>query len=461
MGQNKKKKNSRQHSRIHKNRRSGQDSSDRHAAEGQVGGADASHKLNARDPAEREQRILPDTGDNRREPSSRTNNQKRRNRQSISHHRDANHVHDHAPTYVYLVKNYKTSETYICGSDERLDPGTFVVAPTRYGLDMAQVLGYIRSRMLSSTVKELEAARTRTPFIDMDIPCIECPGCSGEEERETVVSSAEDGPVSDEGKDSTSLSEEAIIALEREALFAEALEQERLKREEELKHIDWIDHVANDFDIVQYEENKEKALEALRICKEKVAQHKLDMKLVDAHYMLCEPKVIFFFTADNRVDFRQLVKDLVSVFRMRIELRQIGVRDESRILGGIAVCGRDYCCHGVTDRLNPVSIKMAKEQNLSLNSMKISGPCGRLLCCLSYEYDFYKEEKSKLPSTGSRLKIRNELLKITEVNILSRKYHLTAVDGRMLIIPFDKVVYNHETGRWDVDNKYIEEVLSV
>jgi cell fate regulator YaaT (PSP1 superfamily) len=119
--------------------------------------------------------------------------------------------------------------------------------------------------------------------------------------------------------------------------------------------------------------------DAYHICREKIEKHKLDMALVSAHYLLDEPKVMFFFTAENRIDFRELVKDLVSIFKMRIELRQIGVRDESRVLGGLGVCGRDYCCHGLTDHLSPVSIKMAKEQNLSLNSMKISGPCGRLL----------------------------------------------------------------------------------
>ncbi len=169
--------------------------------------------------------------------------------------------------------------------------------------------------------------------------------------------------------------------------------------------------------------------------------------------------MLFFFTADSRVDFRELVKDLVSVFKMRIELRQIGVRDESRVLGGLAVCGRDYCCHGITDKLNPVSIKMAKEQNLSLNSMKISGPCGRLLCCLSYEYDFYREEKRKMPSEGSRLKVRDEMVKISEVNILSKKIYLNSADGRLMVVPFEKVRCDEATKKWSIDSEYIEEML--
>jgi cell fate regulator YaaT (PSP1 superfamily) len=354
-----------------------------------------------------------------------------------------------APEYIYLVKNPKSNETYYCGSDQMHEKGTFVVAPTRYGLDMAVVLGYVHSMMLSTTVKQLEELEGQITYVDVPIPCAGCEDCSCSDD-------ADSGP-----QESAEDEQEDSIEQERQQLFADAIDQERRERNERLASIDRIERVADAYDIAQYEKNEQKAEEAFDVCRQKIEQHKLDMKLVAAHYMLCEDKVLFFFTADNRVDFRSLVKDLVSVFRMRIELRQIGVRDESRLLGGMAVCGRDYCCHGVTDRLNPVSIKMAKEQNLSLNSMKISGPCGRLLCCLSYEYDFYKEEKKKLPNTGSRLKIRDELLKISEVNILSKKYHLTASDGRLLIIPFEKVRYNTETGRWDVDKEYIEEVLSV
>ncbi|MBL7005949.1 MAG: hypothetical protein ISR78_02580 [Spirochaetia bacterium] len=219
-----------------------------------------------------------------------------------------------------------------------------------------------------------------------------------------------------------------------------------------------IERVAADKDLERYERNKEKELEAVSVCKEKIRKHNLDMKLVSAHYLFGESKVLFFFTADTRVDFRELVKDLVSVFKMRIELRQIGVRDESRVLGGLAVCGRDYCCHSITDNLNPVSIKMAKEQNLSLNSMKISGPCGRLLCCLSYEYDFYREEKKRIPGEGTRIKVGNDLVKITEVNILSKKIYLSSHDGRLMVVPFEKLSYNESEKRWEIDKKYIEQM---
>lgn len=203
-------------------------------------------------------------------------------------------------------------------------------------------------------------------------------------------------------------------------------------------------------DLELYEANKAREEEALRICREKVQHHKLDMKLVSAHYLPEESKILFFFTAEQRVDFRELVKDLVSVFRMRIELRQIGVRDESRVVGGVAVCGRTYCCHGLTDRLRSVSIKMAKEQNLSLNSMKISGPCGRLLCCLSYEFDFYHEEKRRVPHEGSRHRIGKETFKVTDVNILSKKITMVAMsDGRSLEYPFDRIEPTDRKGEWN------------
>lgn len=207
--------------------------------------------------------------------------------------------------------------------------------------------------------------------------------------------------------------------------------------------------VATESDIQVFEENLIKERDALVTCRKKVEEHKLDMKLVSAHYLPEESKILFFFTADARVDFRALVKDLVSIFKMRIELRQIGVRDESRVLGGVAVCGRQYCCHNITDRLQSVSIKMAKEQNLSLNSMKISGPCGRLLCCLSYEYDFYKEEKRKLPSVGYKIRIKNELFKVIDVNIQSRKIILSGDDGRRVNADFSKFSRKDDNSPWE------------
>ena len=146
--------------------------------------------------------------------------------------------------------------------------------------------------------------------------------------------------------------------------------------------------------------NKEKEKEAFKICLEKIKKHDLQMKLIDAEYTFDNNKVLFYFTADGRIDFRELVKDLAAVFKTRIELRQIGVRDETKIMGGIGICGRALCCHSYLSEFIPVSIKMAKEQNLSLNPTKISGVCGRLMCCLKNEEETYEELNSKLPNIG-------------------------------------------------------------
>ena len=146
--------------------------------------------------------------------------------------------------------------------------------------------------------------------------------------------------------------------------------------------------------------NKEKEKEAFKICLEKIKKHELDMKLIDTEYTFDNNKVLFYFTADGRIDFRDLVKDLASVFKTRIELRQIGVRDETKIVGGIGICGRPLCCASYLSEFIPVSIKMAKEQNLSLNPTKISGVCGRLMCCLKYEEETYEELNGRLPNIG-------------------------------------------------------------
>ena len=151
------------------------------------------------------------------------------------------------------------------------------------------------------------------------------------------------------------------------------------------------------------EKNREKEKEAFKICLEKIHKHGLEMKLIDAEYTFDNNKVLFYFTADGRIDFRELVKDLASVFRTRIELRQIGVRDETKIRGGIGICGRPLCCHTYLSEFAPVSIKMAKEQNLSLNPTKISGVCGRLMCCLTNEEETYEELNSHLPTTGDHV----------------------------------------------------------
>jgi len=269
-------------------------------------------------------------------------------------------------TPIYRLHLIYSNETFHAAwSGEALEMGTLVVVPTRYGRDLAEVIGVVQKK------------NGQTPQI-----------------------------------------------------------------------ITRIEKIAGNDDLSRAESHKRLEKEAFDICKGKIEVHKLDMKLVSVHYLLEEPKILFFFTADSRVDFRELVKDLVSIFKTRIELRQIGVRDESRVLGGLGVCGRGYCCHSVSDKLKPVSIKMAKDQNLSLNSMKISGPCGRLLCCLAYEHLFYGEQRQLLPSEGTRINWDGSSWRVTEVNVVLGKLKLSAEDGRVTQLPassFEKI-----DGRWAV-----------
>ena len=267
---------------------------------------------------------------------------------------------------LYQLKlDYSQETFYAVNPAGPLQKGSYVVAPTRYGQDMARVMGTVR-----------------------------CPLAASPKDVVTVI------------------------------------------------------RVATEADFTQVKENTTKEENASQLFKEKVLIHKLDMKLVGCHFLLEEPKVLFFFTADTRIDFRKLVKDLVAILRIRIELRQIGVRDESRIAGGIGCCGRPFCCHAVTDKLRPVSIKMAKEQNLSLNSLKISGQCGRLLCCLAYEYDWYVETRKNLPSIGTGLYYDNTLFRISEINLITGIIVLSGEDGRVISVP-EQRFFQHN-GKWRI-----------
>lgn len=176
---------------------------------------------------------------------------------------------------------------------------------------------------------------------------------------------------------------------------------------------------ATEADAQKDKRNKEKCKEAFQICLDKIAKHKLDMKLIEAEYTFDNNKVLFYFTADGRIDFRELVKDLASVFRTRIELRQIGVRDETKIMGGIGICGRELCCHSYLSDFAPVSIKMAKEQSLSLNPSKISGVCGRLMCCLNHEEATYEYLNDRMPNIGDYVKLPSgQKGEVTGTNVL-------------------------------------------
>ncbi|MBO5470536.1 MAG: stage 0 sporulation family protein [Lachnospiraceae bacterium] len=197
-------------------------------------------------------------------------------------------------------------------------------------------------------------------------------------------------------------------------------------------------------DDARHEANKEKCKEAYQICLQKIAKHGLEMKLIDVEYTFDNNKVLFYFTADGRIDFRELVKDLASVFRTRIELRQIGVRDETKILGGYGICGRELCCHTYLSDFIPVSIKMAKEQNLSLNPTKISGVCGRLMCCLKNEQETYEYLNDRLPNVGDYVRTFDGFKgEVSSVSVLRQKV---------------KVIVSTEDGEKEIREYKIEEL---
>jgi cell fate regulator YaaT (PSP1 superfamily) len=196
-------------------------------------------------------------------------------------------------------------------------------------------------------------------------------------------------------------------------------EPREVEDDEVVKPLKPVLRTASTKDDEQEKANREKEKEAFKVCLEKIRKHNLDMKLIDAEYTFDNNKILFYFTADGRIDFRELVKDLAAVFKTRIELRQIGVRDETKIIGGYGICGRPLCCHSYLSDFVPVSIKMAKEQSLSLNPTKISGVCGRLMCCLKNEEDVYEELNRKMPGIGDICKAKDGLEgEVSSVNIL-------------------------------------------
>lgn len=209
-------------------------------------------------------------------------------------------------------------------------------------------------------------------------------------------------------------------------------------------------------DLTQWEQTRSKKEEAFNICEEKIRKHKMEMKLIDVDYAFDGSKIIFHFTADGRVDFRDLVKDLAAVFKTRIELRQIGVRDEARKIGGLGPCGRPCCCNAFLDDFQPVSIKMAKEQNLSLSPTKISGLCGRLMCCLNYENEFYHEMRKKLPRVGSIVQIPGGEAEVAECSGLKEtvkvKVRLPDDTFDLQIFPLSEISWNTKQSKRDGKN---------
>ena len=214
-------------------------------------------------------------------------------------------------------------------------------------------------------------------------------------------------------------------------------------------------------DLEKYRENLERRDHALEICKEKIQKHELEMKLIDAEFMIDGSKLVFYFSADGRVDFRNLAKDLASYFKIRIELRQIGVRDEAKMLGGIGICGRPLCCNKWLHDFQPVSIKMAKQQNLSLNPSKISGSCGRLMCCLNYETSTYKELRKGMPNDNERIETPDGLAKVVNVDYFKGVIQTRAIErdketGEEVFSPEIKIYTKDEIKR-HFNSKTIEE----
>ncbi|QSX07600.1 stage 0 sporulation family protein [Alkalibacter rhizosphaerae] len=231
------------------------------------------------------------------------------------------------------------------------------------------------------------------------------------------------------GELSLALDDNVIVETARGLEYGQVvLEKKEIEDSQVVSPIKPVLRKATEKDDKTYERNLEKAQEAMVVCKKKVEEHQLEMKLIDVEYTFDNNKVIFYFTAEGRVDFRELVKDLASIFKIRIELRQIGVRDEAKMLGGLGPCGIGLCCSKWLGEFQPVSIKMAKEQNLSLNPTKISGICGRLLCCLKYEQDFYEEINNKLPSQGQKVGTEDGNGVVFRVNVL-RETVTVKLDG--------------------------------
>ena len=204
---------------------------------------------------------------------------------------------------------------------------------------------------------------------------------------------------------------------------------------------------STDKDRIQVEENRLESAQALALGTEKIIERSLEMKLVDVEYTFDRNKIIFYFTAEGRVDFRDLVKDLASVFRTRIELRQIGVRDEAKMLGGIGPCGRMLCCSTFLGDFEPVSIKMAKDQNLSLNPSKISGLCGRLMCCLKYENDEYETAREQMPDVGDKVETPDGLGRVVSMNILERVLRIELPDPQRVLDYTLEEITNHATNQ--------------
>ncbi|MFC1666850.1 stage 0 sporulation family protein [Candidatus Omnitrophota bacterium] len=230
-----------------------------------------------------------------------------------------------------------------------------------------------------------------------------------------------------------------IVEVERGQDYGQVISEPEIILEADFdKPLKKIVRIATKEDMRRIDENKGRIKNAFQTCLKKTQERKLDMKLIDAEYSFDRTKLIFYFTSEGRIDFRELVKDLAHVFKVRIELRQIGVRDEARMLGGFGHCGRSLCCATFLKGFEPVTIRMAKEQRLSLNPSKISGCCGRLMCCLGYEYQNYKKYIKGLPKEGEKVKTKEGKGRVVSVNVLKRKVVVQLEEGRQIELDYNR-----------------------
>ena len=271
-------------------------------------------------------------------------------------------------------------------------------------------------------------------FEDVDIDSLE------EENNDNIDHSEEthhEDNIHDDNTSEEELSEELKDIMAKE-------ENHNIKTKNNKNKIFNILRIADEKDLEQHRINTQDAAEAFKICKEKVNNHNLDLKLISSYYFLDRAKLLFEFIAEERIDFRELVKDLAAHFKTRIELRQIGVRDEARSIGGCGICGRELCCKVIKGKFETITIKMAKEQGMLLNTMKISGQCGRLMCCLAHEYQAYCDLKKDLPKVGTKLVFNNVPAIIKDLNPLNKKLLIETEDKRLIYINVSDLKTNPE-----------------
>ena len=322
-----------------------------------------------------------------------------------------NNNQDDNKAYVYITKDTAYKDTCLTASNEILYKGTPVIFDTKHGLDLGHILDFART---DENPYKKGCTCIRGANME-DIPC----SCGYEHNKKVEI-----------------------------------------KKSVVQDNVTYIDHVAKPEEVAKYNENLKKEDTAMEVCTKSIKKYKLSMKLIACHFLVGENKVIFFFISEDRVDFRELVKELSQIFKMRIELRQVGAREQAKFLGGLSVCGYDFCCHTNNNTKNPVTIKMAKEQNLSLNAAKVSGPCNKILCCVSNESKNTKEnniektkENAKLPEEGVKIKIAKDLwtvVKAAEGNITLVKNDKTEQE-----IPVGHLYFEQKNKRWKIDREYL------